>query len=105
MPVAFSFPQFEATWCLTNVCSGDAVQTRCVVDAGVVPFLVRLLSSPSQLVREQAVWALGNIAGNGPEERDILLQVSAPGKLGPQSDEGFLLLRAALLQPGGGEGI
>jgi hypothetical protein len=35
------------------------------------------LSSPSDNVREQAVWALGNIAGDSPECRDLVLHTGA----------------------------
>jgi importin subunit alpha-6/7 len=42
-----------------------------------VPIFVRLLMSPNDDVREQAVWALGNIAGNSPPCRDLVLQAGA----------------------------
>lgn len=38
-----------------------------------MPILVQLLGCPSAEVREQAVWALGNIAGDGPRLRDYVL--------------------------------
>lgn len=38
-----------------------------------MPKLQLLLSSPRLEVAEQAVWALGNIAGDGPETRDLVL--------------------------------
>jgi len=66
-----------------------------VVDHGAVPILVKLLSSPSDDVREQvylfiihplfifllnnktlilkAAWTLGNIAGDSPSCRDLVL--------------------------------
>lgn len=38
-----------------------------------MPIFIELLSSPYGDVQEQAVWALGNIAGDSPACRDHLL--------------------------------
>ncbi len=48
-----------------------------VINARAVPEFIALLSSPVLDVREQAVWALGNIAGDSPACRDYVLQQGA----------------------------
>ena len=66
--------QFESAGVLITFTSKE---TETVVNAGGIPPLVALLSSQKDDLREQAVWALGNIAGDSPLFRDQVLQAGA----------------------------
>ena len=50
--------------------------TRAVVVGGAIQPLVELLSSPHMTVCEQAVWALGNIAGEALPTGELRKQPS-----------------------------
>ncbi|KAK2410706.1 importin subunit alpha-2 [Trifolium repens] len=67
----------QAGWILTNIAAGTSENTKVVIDHGAVLILVKLLSSPNDDVREQAIWALGNVAGDFPRYRDLVLSYGA----------------------------
>ncbi|CAD7964998.1 unnamed protein product [Amoebophrya sp. A25] len=87
--------RFELCWALTNISSGTAAQTAVVVQEGGLKAFLQLLRSPVALeldgrICDQCVWALGNLCGDGPRYRDVLL-----------ADGGMFLLRELCLQLGG----
>lgn len=71
--------QFEAAWALTNIASTE--HTAIIANFGAIPHLVKLLTSCVPDIREQSAWCLGNVAGDGPELRDLVLTAGALGPL------------------------
>lgn len=69
------FPQlqFEAAWCITNIACGEHKYSQNLLDHGAIEALIKLLGSKSLEVIEQAVWALGNLAGDGGNIRNIII--------------------------------
>lgn len=53
------------------------LQTEAVVAGGALPGIIRLIQSPSDECRNQALWAIGNIAGDGSSTRDACLAAGA----------------------------
>ncbi|KAK6943765.1 Armadillo [Dillenia turbinata] len=66
----------EAAWCLTNIAAGKPEETKSLLPA--LPLLIAHLGEKSSLpVAEQCAWALGNVAGEGEELRNVLLSQGA----------------------------
>ncbi|CAM9315879.1 unnamed protein product [Ectocarpus sp. 4 AP-2014] len=59
----------------------SGTHAKVVVQNGAVPVFVRLLTSANDDVREEVVRAVGNIAGDSPLSRDLVLQRDALGPL------------------------
>lgn len=62
---------------MTNISSVSENHTLSIVNAGAVPALIRLLSSPDEDVQQQAAWTLGNISGDNVAFRDLVLSLGA----------------------------
>ncbi|XP_010543379.1 PREDICTED: importin subunit alpha-9 [Tarenaya hassleriana] len=66
----------ESAWCLTNIAAGKPDETKALLPA--LPLLIAHLGEKSSVpVAEQCAWALGNVAGEGEELRNVLLSQGA----------------------------
>ncbi|KAL0426389.1 UNVERIFIED_CONTAM: Importin subunit alpha-9 [Sesamum latifolium] len=66
----------EAAWCLTNIAAGKPEETKALLPA--LPLIIAHMGEKSSLpVAEQCAWALGNVAGEGEELRNVLLSQGA----------------------------
>jgi hypothetical protein len=67
-----SFPQlqYEACWIVTNISSGSNLQCQSIIDKGGIEVLLRILYENRAQLSRQALWGLGNIAGDCAKFRD-----------------------------------
>eukprot|EP01084_Bolivina_argentea_P128430 227020_1 len=66
--------QSETVWLFLNICSGTEEQVQYIIDIGAVPLLINLCNSKSYEVKESAIWAVGNIAGDNANSRNVVLR-------------------------------
>lgn len=69
--------QYEVLWCLTNIASGKTEHVQALIDKGSIPIFISLLGSDQKNIVEQAIWALGNIAGEDSYFKGLILREGA----------------------------
>lgn len=92
--------KYEAAWILTNLSSGfeKPTQTEYCVECGVIGAFASLLKPESctpLLLRDQAVWGIGNVAGDRFEYRDIFNSLDTIGMIVDHM-EGVMVLKTVL---------
>lgn len=73
--------QLESAWALTNVASGTTDHTRYIISLKCIERMVDLLDCGRFPVMSQAVWGIGNFAGDSPFARDLALKSGAIKKI------------------------
>lgn len=58
---------YDVVWCVINMASGTHEQFQPLIDNNVIRPLVALLEHDSMVIRDQVVWAIGNISGDCKE--------------------------------------
>jgi len=67
--------QFEAAWAVTNLCSGESPIVQAVCQSGAIAHFEELLNTTKHFeIMEQAVWGLGNIAGECQQYRNQIIK-------------------------------
>ena len=62
---------------MTNLASGNSEHVSVLLEKGTVSVLVELLNSTHIEVIEQAIWGLGNPAGDSAKVRDMVIAAGA----------------------------
>lgn len=62
---------YHAICCITNIAAGSTELSDSVVKA--VPYLTLLLTNDIKRIKDQAAWAIGNIAGEDPKNISIII--------------------------------
>ncbi|EFA77535.1 putative importin subunit alpha C [Heterostelium album PN500] len=65
--------QCESCWVITNILSGASKYVTFIIQSGGLVRLCSLVSSNDESLREQVIWAIGNIAGDNAQHRDLVL--------------------------------
>lgn len=66
--------QIEASWILTNLVSGKSEDAVAVIESTpLIEYCIKLLYSKNRELIDQVFWCLGNIAGESPKYRDIIV--------------------------------
>mmetsp|Transcript_25898 Transcript_25898/g.22936 ORF Transcript_25898/g.22936 Transcript_25898/m.22936 type:complete len:87 (+) Transcript_25898:388-648(+) len=65
--------KYEILWALANVGSGNSTQANALIFNDYIKKTIHYLSSQNIKLKEQAYWALGNIAADGIDAKTHLL--------------------------------
>ncbi|KAH3756566.1 hypothetical protein Pelo_11594 [Pelomyxa schiedti] len=67
--------QYEAAWAISNIATGNHEVIKYLVQLGIVPLFISLISASDTRLREQVLWGLGNIVLDSVEARDLVISL------------------------------
>lgn len=59
----------QACWTVSNITAGTKEQIQCVMDSGLIPPLIALLSSAEFDIKKEAAWAISNATSGGTADQ------------------------------------
>jgi hypothetical protein len=65
--------KLEATWIVSNVATGGPEDVTALMQYDIIPLLAAFLVENKPGIADQAIWAVGNLAGDSPVYRDQLI--------------------------------
>lgn len=65
--------RLEATWIVSNISTGGPEEVETIVNCNVIPLMVQLLVENRPGIADQAIWGIGNLAGDSPNIRDKVI--------------------------------
>ena len=65
--------KLEAAWIVSNVATGGPEDMAALMEFDIIPILMRILVEDRPGITDQAIWAVGNLAGDSPSMRDKLI--------------------------------
>ena len=57
--------------------TGTSDQTECLTEKGAIDKFIQVIGSAPENVKDQAIWAIGNIAGENIKLRDQVIEAGA----------------------------
>jgi len=59
----------EACWTISNITAGNKTQIQTIMDAGIIPPLISLLTNAEFDIKKEAAWAISNATSGGTPDQ------------------------------------
>ena len=76
----------EACWTISNITAGNTDQIQAVIDANLIPQIIKLLASGDYRTKKEACWALSNASSGGLTRPEQIRYLVSQGCIKPLCD-------------------